>query len=248
MKIEDKGYILSKRKYGDNSLIITLLSKENGKISGFVKNAMSKKNAGVFEIGNLVKFSWYSRLEEGLGQMSIELEKSNFSKFLLNYKKLDLYILVHKMIEICINEREESGDFFRHLGDFINFIDENEDILKCYERYILMECNLLDELGVGFDLSKCASTGEVDNLVYVSPKTARAVSFDAGRPYKSKLLELPEFILKAYNGDNFENMVNESDIVKGLKLTGFFLNKNFFNLHNIKLPDVRLSLIDRIGE
>ena len=248
MNIEDTGYILSNRKYGDRSLIVTILSKENGKISGFVKNGLSKKKAGVFEIGNLVKFSWYSRLEENLGKMEVELEKSNFSKFLLSSDKLELYRLIHKMIDVCVNEREEAKHFYNKLAEFIEFMDEEDDILKSFREYILFECLLLEELGIGFDLSKCASLGITEDLIYVSPKTARAVSFTAGAPYKGKLLDLPEFVLNSYNGDNLDIEINNDEIVKGLKLTGFFLNKNFFSLHDIKFPEARLSLIDRLYE
>ncbi|NEU35624.1 DNA repair protein RecO, partial [bacterium LRH843] len=60
--------------------------------------------------------------------------------------------------------------------------------------YIRFELRLLQELGFGLDLSECAATGAHDHLIYVSPKSGRAVSADAGKPYHDKLLPLPYFL------------------------------------------------------
>ena len=42
--------------------------------------------------------------------------------------------------------------------------------------YVRLELGLLQELGFGLDLEKCAATGATEDLAYVSPKTGRAVS------------------------------------------------------------------------
>jgi DNA repair protein RecO (recombination protein O) len=97
------------------------------------------------------------------------------------------------------------------------------------------EMGLLDELGFGLDLSKCASTGEVGELVYVSPKTGRAVSAGAGKPYHDRLFALPAFL-----GGHGEATVD--DVMAGLKLTGYFLERHVFGPRNMVFPQARAML------
>ena len=104
------------------------------------------------------------------------------------------------------------------------------------------EAGLLQALGFGLDLSKCAATGAVDDLVYVSPRTGRAVSREAGEPYKDRLLALPPFLLSAQGG------LEPGDVRAGLDLTGHFLEAFVFNPMNRPLPPARLWMIDRLSE
>ena len=108
--------------------------------------------------------------------------------------------------------------------------------------FVRFEAGLLEELGFGLDLSKCAATGSTDDLIYVSPKTGRAVSRDAGEPYKARLLPLPPFMLSAQSG------LGEGDVGAGLEITGHFLQQFVFGPLNRPLPPARLWLIDRLRE
>lgn len=104
------------------------------------------------------------------------------------------------------------------------------------------ETGLLQELGFGLDLSKCAATGSTDDLVYVSPRTGRAVCRDAGAPYAERLLKLPRFLLSAQGG------LDVGDIGAGLDLTGHFLERFVFAVMNRPLPPARVWLIDRLRQ
>jgi DNA repair protein RecO (recombination protein O) len=97
------------------------------------------------------------------------------------------------------------------------------------------EMGLLDELGFGLDLSKCASTGQGGDLIYVSPKTGRAVSAVAGKPYHDRLFALPAFL-----GGHAEPTVQ--DVIAGLKLTGYFLERHVFEPRNMVFPQARAML------
>jgi DNA repair protein RecO (recombination protein O) len=108
--------------------------------------------------------------------------------------------------------------------------------------YVRFEAGLLQDLGFGLDLSKCAATGTTDDLVYVSPRTGRAVSRDAGAPYADRLLRLPRFLLSAQGG------LDAGDIGAGLDLTGHFLESFVFAVMNRPLPPARVWLIDRLRE
>jgi DNA repair protein RecO (recombination protein O) len=102
--------------------------------------------------------------------------------------------------------------------------------------YVRWEAGLLDALGFGLDLSHCAATGTTDDLIYVSPRSGRAVSRAGGAAYKERLLALPPFLLGS------QNAVSPADIVAGLKLTGYFLNERVLVPHGREIPAARLRL------
>jgi DNA repair protein RecO (recombination protein O) len=108
--------------------------------------------------------------------------------------------------------------------------------------FVRFEAGLLQDLGFGLDLSKCAATGTADDLVYVSPRTGRAVSRGAGEPYKDKLLALPRFLLSAQGG------LAPGDIGAGLALTAHFLETFVFAPLNRPLPPARIWLVDRLTD
>jgi DNA repair protein RecO (recombination protein O) len=107
--------------------------------------------------------------------------------------------------------------------------------------YVRWELALLTALGFGLDLSKCAVTGGAEDLAFVSPKTGRAVSRDSGRGYADRLLPLPGFLLRDGNP-------GRSDLLAGLRLTGYFLDRHV--LHGPitdKRWEARSRFIDRLA-
>ncbi|MCA3733700.1 MAG: DNA repair protein RecO C-terminal domain-containing protein, partial [Phenylobacterium sp.] len=108
--------------------------------------------------------------------------------------------------------------------------------------YVRFEAGILQALGFGLDLSRCAATGAVDDLVWVSPRTGRAVSRAAGEPYRDRLLRLPPFLLSA------QGSLSPGDIGDGLALTGHFLDRCLFSALNRPLPAARVWLVDKLTE
>ncbi|MEG2731041.1 DNA repair protein RecO, partial [Brevundimonas sp.] len=108
--------------------------------------------------------------------------------------------------------------------------------------FVRFEAGLLEDLGFGLDLSRCAATGSMDDLIYVSPRTGRAVSREAGAPYADKLLRLPPFMLGAQAG------LDEGDVNDGLALTGHFLEQYVFHALNKPLPPARVWMMERLQE
>ena len=108
--------------------------------------------------------------------------------------------------------------------------------------FVRFEMGLLEDLGFGLDLSRCAATGVLDDLIYVSPRTGRAVSRDAGAPYADKMLALPPFLLGAQAG------LVEGDVRAGFDLTGHFLEQFVFHPQNRPLPPARVWMLDRLAE
>ena len=127
-------------------------------------------------------------------------------------------------------------NFYDLVSNFFNLIDEGNWLTN----YALFEFYLLDFLGIGLDLSCCAVTGQTENLAYVSPKSGKAVSAEAGEIYKSKLFLYPHFIIQNRNNPKPEELRNL------LRMTEFFLRKNFFNSHGLKFPESRANLAEII--
>ncbi|MEZ5891727.1 MAG: DNA repair protein RecO C-terminal domain-containing protein [Parvularculaceae bacterium] len=101
-----------------------------------------------------------------------------------------------------------------------------------------MGAGLLADLGFGLTLDKCASTGSRENLIYVSPRSACAVSAEAGEPYKSKMLPLPAFLRGA------STTASLAEAIDALTTTGFFLESRILHLTNKTLPEARLRVVD----
>jgi DNA repair protein RecO (recombination protein O) len=139
----------------------------------------------------------------------------------------------------ALPEREAHPGAFHALEALIGVLQIPDIWPAVYVRY---EAGLLQELGFGLDLSKCAATGSFDDLIYVSPRTGRAVSAEAGEPYKDKLLHLPPFLLSAQGG------IQPGDVRAGLDLTAHFLQAFVFNPLNRPLPQARLWLVDRLSD
>ena len=100
---------------------------------------------------------------------------------------------------------------------------------------VRLEMAMLVELGFGLDLTECASTGVQEDLVYVSPKSGRAVSRIAGEPWRDRLLPLPDFL----TADDPEAPVERDAVLAGFRLTGYFLERDIFAARGVPMPDSR---------
>ncbi len=232
MKFNDIGIIISCKKYGESCAIVKVFSKNHGIYRGFVNQIKSKKNQVIFQIGNIISFEWTSRVEDSLGSFYYtDLEKSFTSNIIFDKLKLNCINSIFAIIDSCFLERENLEELFEKLQEFLNKMANcQKQELLC--DYIKLELKILEILGYGLDLSCCAVTNSVDNLTFVSPKSARAVSQDAGIGYENKLLKLPQFLLQE-NRD----ILQDNHIFDGLKLSGYFLEKYVFLPNNIKLQN-----------
>ena len=234
MKFVDEGYIIHCRKHGENSLIVTVLCKEYGKVCGYVKSGLSKRNLATFQPGNKVKIDAWSRVDDNMLSLKVELIAPYAVNFLADADKLRVLSCFCALCRQCLPELQPLDRFYWFIESFVNLINEDNWLTH----YCFFEFYLLDFLGIGLDLSECAATGTTENLAYVSPKTGRAVCREAGEPYRDRLFLFPEFIVtQNYRPDAFEM----ADL---LKMTEFFLNKNFFAIHNLKFPECRVNLAE----
>ncbi len=234
MKFVDEGYIINCRKHGESSLILTVLCKEYGKVCGYIKSGISKRNMATFQVGNLVKVDAWSRVDDNMLLLKVELITPHAVNFLTNADKLRVLSCFCALGNACLPELQPLDRFYYLVESFINLITEDNWLTH----YSFFEFYLLEFLGVGIDLSECSATGMTESLEFVSPKSAKAVSLEAGLPYKERLFKYPHFIVE----QNYAPTALE--LTDLLKMTEFFLKKNFFAIHNLKFPDCRDNLAE----
>jgi DNA repair protein RecO (recombination protein O) len=236
MDWRDTGFVLIARRHGENGMIVELLTAEHGRHAGLVRGGQSPKRRALLQPGNLVAASWRGRLEEHLGAFDIELVRAHAAALIDDADKLAALSSAAALIALALPEREPYGDVYQGFGELMGALDSAS---LWPQRYVIWECELLAALGYGLDLSACAATGVNDDLVYVSPRTGRAVSRSAGAPYHDKLLSLPDFL-------HHEADANGAEIIAGLTLTGYFLHHHLLAPQGRALPEARGRLADRL--
>lgn len=232
----ETGIILSLRPHGENGGVVSLLTENYGRTMGYVYGATSAKSRGVLEIGNVVNARWQAKSSGQLGSFTLELEKSHAADVMHDPARLTALQSACAIADRCLPEREKHGAVYGGLRALLQSFDT--DIWGA--SYIFWELGLLRELGFGLDLAKCVSTGVVDNLLYVSPKSGCAVSAEAGEAYKDRLLALPPFL-------RGQARFEDADVLDGLRLTGHFLLHRVFALSHTNLPEARLRLEARFS-
>ena len=218
MKWEDEGILLSSRRHGEHNAIIEVLTPGHGRHAGLVKYAYSQKNVNLLEPGMQLNLVWNARLQEQLGVFSIDKVKSRTSALIKSKQILLAFNSIISLLLLSLPDREPFKKIYETTVDLIDSMQDDNCWLSSYVRWELF---MLAELGFGLDLSKCAVTGKNVDLIYVSPKTGRAVSAGAGRKWDNKLLRLPKFLTES------EDLI-ETDtalISSGMILTGYFYEK-----------------------
>ncbi|HUI17807.1 MAG TPA: DNA repair protein RecO [Alphaproteobacteria bacterium] len=240
MEWTDDGIVLSARRHGESAAIVQLLTRAHGRHAGLVHGGGSAKARAVLQPGNRVQVVWRARLAEHLGSFACELVRSGGAGLLDDPLRLAALAASAALAESALAEREPHPAVFDGLEALIAALAASDRVAGWGRAQIAWELGILAELGFGLDLSSCAATGESEALAYVSPRTGRAVSRTAGEPYKERLLPLPRFLAEAGVAPG------EGDIVDGLSLTGYFLERHVFASLNRALPQARVHLIDRL--
>jgi len=236
MEWRDSGFILAMRRHGESAAIVEILTAEHGRHAGLVRGGQSPKRRALLQPGNAVEVTWRARLPEHLGTVECELVRAHAARFLDDPERLAGLMAATSLVAVALPEREPHGDVYRSFAGFVESLDSGRGWAT---HYVAWECELLAALGYGLDLTCCAVTGITDGLVYVSPRTGRAVSREAGREYRDKLLPLPDFLTRKAFAD-------PAAIMAGLTLTGYFLDRHLMQPQGRNLPEARERLVERM--
>ncbi len=237
MEWHDSGIVLSLRPHGETSVIATLLTSRYGRHAGLVHGGRGRAMSGTLQVGNAVRAHWRARLPEHLGSFVIESERAVASALFPDPLRLACLASACALCETALAERHPYRALYDAtvaLGDLL--VEGSSHWEAAYVRW---ELGLLDILGYGLDIGRCAVTGVGGDLAWVSPRTGRAVSARAGEPWKERLLVLPGFLAGAPRA-------GPDDIRAGLKLTGHFLERHLLNPGGAEMPAARERLVDML--
>jgi DNA repair protein RecO (recombination protein O) len=235
MDWQDTGFVLAVRRHGESGLIAELLTAERGRHAGLVRGGQSPRRRALFQPGNLLSARWRGRLPEHLGQLDCELLRAHAARFLDDPDRLAGLATATSLLNAALPEHEPHRDIYDGFAALIGLLDSAE----WAQHYVAWERDLLAALGFGLDLSRCAVIGHNHDLAFVSPRTGRAVSREAAEPYRDKLLPLPAFLWRPAPAP-------PSDIVAGLNLTGYFLDRHVLLPQGRSLPEARVRFADRM--
>lgn len=233
MNWTDEAIILSVRPHAETAAVVELLTRNHGRHLGLMHGGRSRKARPVLQTGNHVDVTWKARIEDHLGNVTVELRKAYASAAMDDAAALTGLSSLCALIRL-LPERDPHPNLYEISLFVLGFLDDPTVWPALMVRW---EIALLEELGFGLDLTRCAATGTMDDLIYVSPKSGRAVSRQAGEPYRDKLLPLPAFLLGSQAG-----LSGPEDIAKGFALTGHFLATRLLDLKGDRMPDARQRL------
>ncbi len=239
MQWTDEGIVLGVKKHGEANAILELMTHAHGRHLGLVRGGAGSRMRPLLQPGNSVNAVWRARLDEHLGTYAIEglrLRAANF--FGDSYA---VYGVTHlAALARLLPERDPHAGVHAALEGIMDRLDDARRVAPLVARF---ELALLAELGFGLDLAQCAATGETADLVYVSPKSGRAVSREAGEPWRDKLMRLPAFLAAEDAGEE----PSAPDVADGFEITGFFLARYVFEPRGLTLPDARRHFIAAIA-
>ncbi len=238
MQWTDEGIVLSVRPHGETAAVAEIMTRHHGRHLGLVHGGRSRKLRPILQIGNHVEATWKARLADQLGHITLELTRGYAAAAMDDATALAGLTSMASLMRL-LPERDPHPALYEVTLFVLGFLDDPTVWPALYVRW---ELALIDELGFGLDLTECAATGSNDQLIYVSPKSGRAVSASAGEPYKDKLLTLPAFLTKGRGG-----ATGAADIRAGLALTGYFLESRVLSPRGETLPDVRSRLNDLLA-
>ena len=232
MEWTDDGIVLGTRRHGEANAIVEMMTREHGRHLGLVRGGGASRLRPVLQPGNTLRLVWRARLDEHLGNYTVEPMRLHGASQMADAHVV--YGVIH-LAALCrlLPERDPHPEVHDHLA---TILDQLDDPATAAVQMVRFELQMLTELGFGLDLASCAATGRIDDLRYVSPKSGRAVSEEAGRPWQDRLLRLPAFLSDQY-------MPSPEDLADGFELTGFFLERHVLEPRGLGFNEAREGFV-----
>lgn len=239
MEFQDDAYVLSARPHGETGALVDLLTRSHGRILAYVAGGASRRMKPHLQAGSRVLADYRARTTEHLGSVRLEPVGEGAAALFDDPLALQGLSAAAAVAQGALHEREPHPGAFLALEALAEALVHREVWPAIFVRF---ELGLLDDLGFGLDLTRCAVSGATARLTWVSPRTGRAVSMEAGLPYADRLLTLPPFLLASAHG------LRPGDIGDGFRLTGHFLEMHVFHPADKPLPPARERLVEKLGE
>lgn len=238
MEWRSEGIVLGNRPHGENAAIIEVLTPAHGRHAGVVRGGTSQRTRPILQPGNLLDLTWRARLPDHMGAFSVELVRSRSAVILASRMALAGTNALTAMLMFCLPERLGCPRLYARTSALLDLL-EHRDLWPL--AYVQWEFLLLEELGFGLDLGRCAVTGaDTEPLPYISPRTGRAVSARGAGDWADRLLPLPACL-------SGQGEASPDDLRDGLRVTGHFLTRHVAEgLRHAPLPPARSALVDLI--
>ena len=223
MNWDDTGYLISKNKYNENSVIADFFTEKHGKCSGIIFGATSKKTKNYLQIGNKFHLNYNYKDEGKIGYFKLEIYKVFTPLYFDSKKKLLCIASAMNLIKVLTADLQENDKIFKLIDKFY-YILENENWIK---NYIFWELELFKLVGFDLELKKIAKSENIHNKVTYFVES------------KSEKKNIPNFLI-----DDKDYELTKLDLVKGLKLVGDYLDKTILKPNNINFPNTRIDFVN----
>jgi len=223
MQWDDIGYLISKNKYNENSIIAEFFTEDHGKCSGIIFGATSKKIKNYLQIGNKLHLNYNYKNDAKIGYFKVEIFKAYSPLYFENYRKLTCIISAMNLIKLLTVDNQANVEILKLIDQFYLIINHDDWV----KEYIFWELKLLGLVGYNLELSKIAKFEISDN------KKKYFVKSNLEKKY------IPNFLI-----DRHEKNLDKKNLSSGLKLVGDFLEKNILKPNNINYPIARSHFID----
>ena len=218
MKWQDKGYLLSINKYNENSAIADFFTENNGKVSGVIFGATSKKIKNYLLLGNKFHLNFNFKQDSKLGYFKIEIDKATTPNYLENKKKLFCIIYTMNLIKTLTVDNETNKNIYQLLNNFFELLNKDNWLVF----FILWELNFYKTIGYDIDFKNYVTNTIIDG--------------DEKFIVESTKKTIPNFLV-----NNDINTKNENDIFSAFKIVGEFLDKSILKPNNISFPSSRIE-------
>ena len=222
---DDVGFLLSKNRYNENSLIVEVFTLNHGKISGIIFGGTSKKIKNYLQIGNLLYVSYNSKSENKIGYFKIEIQKAFTPLFFNDPQKLSCITSSMHLLKLLTAESQANQKIFDLIHEFF-FIISNEIWLK---EYIFWELRLFKVLGYDLEIENLVSKKVIDDkIIYVATSSK-----------ENKIV--PNFLI------NKKDSVDDiKTLLHGLSLVSDYLDKTVLKPNNLNYPIPRIHFFNSL--
>ena len=224
---DDTGFLLSKNRYNENSLISEIFTKNHGKVSGIIFGGTSKKIKNYLQIGNKIHINYNSKSENRIGYFKIEIFNAFSPIYFDDPKKLNCITAAMNLIKILTAESQSNNKVYEAINDFYVILTKSNWLKK----YIFWELKLLSILGYNLDLKSIANKKIINNkTLYIAESSS-----------EKKIV--PNFLI-----DNNDSLNDINELLDGLKLVGEFMNKTIFKPNNMSFPISRNQFVQSLKQ
>lgn len=239
MKWVDRAVVIQTKRLGEDKLVATVMTETYGRHAGVVR--VSKKNGQAPQVGDVVHATWSARLSEHLGSWAFETLYTPLPHLMGMPIKLEALTAICAILSSTQAEREPQPLLYHHLMAFVMALEGAAWGMPL----LSLQGALIADAGIQLDFTRCGATGVTTDLVYLSPRTGRAICREAGAPFAEKLLALPGCLAVPSESCG---VMGAQDLLDAVTVMDYFLERYVLAPHGLALPEACARLRRRLEQ